>query len=190
MDDFKVKLPLWLKIFYLIFGVVIVGFAIVVFINVPLAFIDSILILGIAITTVSIPRIVSGIFDKRLTKTMKIFNLIIGLLILPAGIIAIIWTTLDSLILIDILALAVLMVGIIGILLGVEDKTKVKSYRFLVNILGFILIALAATVLLMDSQFTTENLTIILATSIVLIGLRRLCEGILDHRIFKQPKNT
>ena len=72
----------------------------------------------------------------------------------------------------------------------IEDKTKVKSYRFTVNFLGFILIALASTVLLMDSQFTPENLTIILATSLLLIGLRRLIEGILDHRVFKQPKNT
>ncbi|NHJ32152.1 MAG: hypothetical protein FK732_04765, partial [Asgard group archaeon] len=65
MDD-KVKLPLWLRIFYLVFGVAIVGFALIVFINMPLVFIDNILILGIAIAAVSIPRLLAGLFDKRL----------------------------------------------------------------------------------------------------------------------------
>ncbi|NPE09534.1 MAG: hypothetical protein GNW80_14705 [Asgard group archaeon] len=187
MDD-KVKLPLWLRIFYLIFGVAIVGFAIILFINIPLTFIDEILILGIAITVVSIPRLLAGLFDRRLTKPLKIFNFLVGLLIIPAGIIAIIWTTLDYLILIDILALAILMVGILGILQGVEDKSKVRIYRVIINLIGFILIGLAGTVLIMDSTFTNLILVSLLSTGLLIIGLRRLIEGIVDYRIFKQPK--
>ncbi|MBK5114433.1 MAG: hypothetical protein KGD59_09300 [Candidatus Heimdallarchaeota archaeon] len=186
MDD-KVKLPLWLRIFYLVFGVVIIGFAVIVFINIPLVFIDNILILGIAITAVSIPRLLAGLFDKRLTKSLKTFNVIVGLLILPIGIIAIIWTSLGFLILIDILALAIMMIGILGILQGVEDKSKVRIYRVTINLIGFILIGLAATVLIMDSIFTDLVLVSLLSTGLLIIGLRRLVEGIVDHRIFKQP---
>lgn len=189
MDD-KVKLPLWLRIFYLIFGVAIVGFAIILFINIPLTFIDEILILGIAITVVSIPRLLAGLFDRRLTKPLKIFNFLVGLLIIPAGIIAIIWTTLDYLILIDILALAILMVGILGILQGVEDKSKVPIYRVIINLIGFILIGLAATVLIMDSIFTDLVIVSLLSTGLLIIGLRRLVEGIVDYRIFKQPEHS
>jgi hypothetical protein len=185
-----VKLPLWLRIFYLVFGVTIVGFALIVFINIPLVFIDNILILGIAITAVSIPRLLAGIFDKRLTKSLRIFNIIVGLLILPVGIIAIIWTSLDFLVLIDILALAIMMIGILGILQGVEDKSKVRIYRVTINFVGFILISLAATVLIMDSIFTDLVLVSLLSTGLLIIGLRRLVEGIVDYRIFKQPENS
>jgi len=184
----RVKLPLWLRIFYLVFGVLIAGFAIVAFINMPLDFIDDILILGIAITAIALPRILSSFFDKRLTKSLKVFNLLVALLIIPAGIIAIIWTALDFLILIDILALAILMIGLLAILQGVEDKSKVRIYRVIVNILGSILIGLAATVLIMDFSFTDRILVSLLSTSLLIIGLRRLIEGIVDYRIFKQPE--
>jgi uncharacterized membrane protein HdeD (DUF308 family) len=185
-----VKLPLWLRIFYLVFGVAIVGFALIVFINIPLVFINEILILGIAITAVSIPRLLAGLFDKRLTKSLKIFNIIVGLLILPLGIIAIIWTSLDFLILIGILALAIMMIGILGILQGVEDKSKVRIYRIAVNLIGFILIGLAATVLIMDSMLSNLVLVSLLSTCLLIIGLRRLVEGIVDYRIFKQPEQS
>ncbi|NHJ39590.1 MAG: hypothetical protein FK731_06105 [Asgard group archaeon] len=189
MED-KVKLPLWLRIFYLVFGVAIVGFAIIVFINIPLDFIDNILILGIAITAVSIPRLLSGFFDRRLTKSLKVFNVIVGLLVLPVGIIAIIMTSLDPLILIDILALAIMMIGILGILHGVEDKSKVPIYRVIINLIGFILIGLAATVLIMDHIFTDLVIFSLLSTGLIIIGLRRLVEGIVDYRIFKQPEHS
>jgi len=187
MDD-KVKLPLWLRIFYLIFGVAIVGFSVILFINIPTGFIEEIQMLGIAIIVISVPRLLAGLFDKRLTKPLKIFNFLVGLLIIPAGIIAIIWTTLDPIMLIDILALAILMVGILGILQGVEDKSKVRIYRVIINLIGFILIGLAATVVIGDNTFTNLILVSLLSTGIMIIGLRRLIEGIVDYRIFKQPK--
>ncbi len=185
----KVKLPLWLRIFYLIFGVAIVGFAIILFINSSVAFIDEIQFLGIAIIIVSIPRLLAGLFDRRLTKSLKIFNFLVGLLIVPVGITAIIMPTLDFFILVDIFALAILMVGILGILQGAEDKSKIRSYRVIVNIIGFILIGLAATVLVGEHQFSNNSILVyILSTGLLIIGLRRLIEGIVDYRIFKQPK--
>ncbi|NHJ87452.1 MAG: hypothetical protein FK734_18460 [Asgard group archaeon] len=187
----KVKLPLWLRIFYLIFGVGIIGLSLIVFINIPLVFVDEILILGIAVVAISIPRLLAGLFDKRLTKSLKAFNFLVGLIIIPAGIITIIWAnTLSYEMIIDILALAILMVGILGILQGVEDKSKVRAYRVIVNIIGVILIGLAATVLIMDYTFTPLILTSLISTGIMIIGLRRLIEGIVDYRIFKQPKTN
>ena len=80
------------------------------------------------------------------------------------------------------------MIGLLGILQGVEDKSKVRIYRIIINLIGFILIGLAATVLIMDSIFTDLVLVSLLSTGLLIIGLRRLVEGIVDHRIFKQPK--
>jgi len=186
MSDFKVKLPLWLKIFSIISGILILGFAIITFVNVTVDFIDYGLILGIAILLIGTTRIFIGIFDKRQTKWFRLFNIIIGLLILPIGIIAYIGLTIDELILLDILALAILLLGIIGIVKGFDDKKKVFAYRISVIFVGFILVGLASSVLILDTILIADNLTYMLASGLVLLGLKRLMEGVLDHIIFKQ----
>ena len=186
MSDFKVKLPLWLRILTIIAGVLILGFGIVTFINVTVDFIDSGLILGIAILLIGVTRIFTGIFDKRQTKWFRLFNIIIGILILPIGIIATIGLVIDELILIDVLALAILLLGIIGIVKGFDDKKKVFSYRISVIFIGFLLVGLSTSVLILDTILIADYLIYMLASGLLLIGLKRLMEGILDHRIFKQ----
>jgi len=188
MSEFKVELPLWLRILSIISGTIIIAFAIVAFINISLGFIESALILGIAILLVGVTRIIIGIFEKRQTKWFRIFNIIIGILVLPIGIVSVIGLITDELILIDILALAILLLGIIGIVKGFEDKKKVFMYRLTIIIVGFILVGLSSAVLITDTILDAEALTYMLASGITVLGLKRLMEGILDYRIFKQPK--
>ena len=188
MSELKVELPLWLKIFSIVSGSLTVIFAIITFINVPLAFIEATLILGIAILVIGVTRIFIGIFEKRQSKWFRLFNLVIGILVLPIGIIELIGLTIDETILIDILALALLLLGIIAIVKGFEDKKKVFSYRLSIILFGFIIVGLSSATLITDTILAIENLTYMLATGILLLGLKRMMEGILDHRIYKQPK--
>ncbi|HUT79637.1 MAG TPA: DUF308 domain-containing protein [Candidatus Bathyarchaeia archaeon] len=192
MSDFKVKLPLWLRILYYIFGIATIGFAVVIIINALIStpFIpNNNLLLGIAIILISSVRIINGIFDKRHDKWFRTFNLLIGLLVLPIGIIAIVVTTLTSNMLLAILALAILLLGIVSIVNGFEDKNKVNVYKIVIIIYGFILVALAAAVLIIEPPTVSDqNLLMMLVVAILLLGLRRLMEGILNHRIFKQPQ--
>ncbi|MFW9924397.1 MAG: hypothetical protein ACFFDW_14030 [Candidatus Thorarchaeota archaeon] len=190
MSDFKVKLPLWLRILYFITGIATIGFAVVVLINELIAspFIDGHLLLGIAIALISTMRILNGIFDKRHDKWFRTFNLLIGLLVLPVGIITIVWTSLDPFMLLSIIGLAILLLGIVSIVNGFEDKNKVTSYKMSIILYGFILVFLAAAVLIFDTQLDERSLLIMIDVAILLLGLRRLMEGILNHRIFKQPK--
>jgi uncharacterized membrane protein HdeD (DUF308 family) len=190
MSEFKVELPTWLRILSYISGILIIGFAIIAFVNVPIGFLENTLILGIAIMLIGLTRIIIGIFEKRQTKWFRTFNIIIGILILPIGVIEVAGVIIGELILIDILALAILLLGIIGIVKGFEDKKKVNAYRLSIIIVGFILVGLSSTVLITDTVFTltTNPLIYMLATAILILGLKRLIEGILDYRIFKQPK--
>jgi uncharacterized membrane protein HdeD (DUF308 family) len=188
MSEIKVKLPTGLKILSYISGILAIGLAIIAFVNISLVFIETTLILGIAILIIGIMRIVIGTFEKRQTKWFRIFNVVIGVLIIPIGIIEIAGVMVSEIILIDILALSILLLGIISIVKGFENKKKVPSYRLVIILLGAILVTLSAAVLITDSILTTEPLNYMLATAILLLGLKRLLDGILDYRIFKQPK--
>lgn len=188
MSEFKVELPTWLRILSFISGILTIGFAIIAFVNVPIGFIENTLILGIAIMLIGTMRIIIGIFEKRQTKWFRTFNLIIGILILPIGIIEVAGVVVTELILVDILALAILLLGIIGIVKGFEDKKKVFAYRLSIIIIGFILVGLSSAVLITDTILLVEPLIYMLATAILILGLKRLMEGVLDYRIFKQPK--
>ncbi|HUT79636.1 MAG TPA: DUF308 domain-containing protein [Candidatus Bathyarchaeia archaeon] len=190
MDDFKVKLPLWLRLLYIISGILIIGFAVVIFINefVASPFITNTLLLGIALILISVERILNGLFDKRHDKWFRIFNLVIGLLVLPIGITAIFVESILAEILLSILALAVLLLGIVSVVNGFEDKKKVNAYKLTIIFYGFILVSLAVSILILDTMLEERNLIVMLDVSILLLGFRRIMEGILDHRIFKQPQ--
>ncbi|MBN1328801.1 MAG: DUF308 domain-containing protein [Candidatus Heimdallarchaeota archaeon] len=189
MSELKIKLPLWLKIFDIIAGIVAIGFAVIVFINelISSPFIDTKILIGIAIIIISTIRILNGIFDKRNDKSLRTFKLITGLLVLPIGIITLVWGTLDVYIILSILGLAILLLGIGSIVNGFEARNKVTSYKMSIITYGFILVFLAVAELIFDTHLDAKSLTIIINVAILLLGLRRLIEGLLDYRIFKQP---
>ncbi len=191
MSDYKVKLPLWLRILYYITGIATIGLAIIIIINelISTPFLDNILLFGITVILISTVRIINGLFDKRHDKWFRTFNLLIGILVLPIGIVAVIPTiTLDPYIMLSILALAILLLGIVSLVNGFEDKNKVKTYKILIILYGFILVLLSAAVLIVDTILIERSLIIIIDVAIFLLGFRRLMEGILNHRIFKQPQ--
>lgn len=191
MSDYKVKLPLWLRILYYITGIATIGLAIIIIINelISTPFLDNILLFGITVILISTVRIINGLFDKRHDKWFRTFNLLIGILVLPIGIVAVIPTiTLDPYIMLSILALAILLLGIVSLVNGFEDKNKVKTYKILIILYGFILVLLSAAVLIVDTILVERSLIIIIDVAIFLLGFRRLMEGILNHRIFKQPQ--
>ena len=188
MTEVKIKLPLWLRILYLISGTAILAFALVVFINIPYGFISEILLLGIALLIIGTTRILNGVFDQRQSKWFRLFNFIIGLLIFPIGVIATVSTLFSFFIVSSILSLALLLLGLVGIVKGFEDKKKVTAYRIALIFYGFILIGLSVSVIILDSVLTQQNIIIMINTGLLVLGLRRLLEGIIAHKILKQPK--
>jgi uncharacterized membrane protein HdeD (DUF308 family) len=187
----KIKLPLWLRIMYLISGTIILAFALVVFINMPIGFIDEVLLMGIALLIIGTTRILNGVFDQRQSKWIRLFNFVIGVLMFPIGVIATVSSlpAFDFFIVSVILSLAILLLGIIGIVKGFEDKKKVGVYRAGLIFYGFILIGLSFSAIILDSILTQQNILVLINTAILILGLRRLMEGILAHKVLKQPKS-
>ncbi|NHJ32151.1 MAG: hypothetical protein FK732_04760 [Asgard group archaeon] len=182
MNDVKIKLPLWLRIFYIISGVLSIGFALVVLINIKFGYVITALLLGIALITIGSTRILIGIFDKKLSKWLRIFNLVIGVLLFPVGIIAMVYQDITVEVVYVFIALALILLGIFGVVKGFEEKKKDNWYQLMLIVYGFIVITLGILVLVFDSVGDAA-LIAILASGFMLIGVRRLIEGSVGHMV-------
>ena len=112
---------------------------------------------------------------------MRIVNILVGILMLPLAIISIAFPSLSIEVLITLLAIALLILGVNSIVRGVEDRHYQKWYRAFVILFGIGLIVLATIVFIFDS-FATLSLIMLLAGGFMILGIRRLIEGIAGYQ--------
>ncbi len=179
-EKVQIELPMWLRVFYIISGILSIGFALVVLINIKFVYLITAILLGIALITIGSTRILIGIFDKKLTKWLRIFNLVIGVLLFPIGIVAMVYHDITVEVVYVFIALALIILGIFGVVKGFEEKKKDNWYQLMLIIYGFILMTLGILVLVFDSVGDAA-LIAILASGFMLIGVRRLIEGSVGH---------
>ncbi|NPE09533.1 MAG: hypothetical protein GNW80_14700 [Asgard group archaeon] len=181
-EKIQVKLPTWLRVFYIISGILSIGFALVVLINLRFGYLITAILLGIALITIGTTRIFIGIFDKKLTKWLRIFNIVIGILMYPIGIVAIAYHDITVEIVFVFIALALVLLGIFGVVKGFEEKHKDNWYQIMLIIYGFILIILGILVLIFD-EVGDAALIALLASGFIIVGVRRLIEGTVGHMV-------
>lgn len=181
-DDVKIKLPTWLRIFYIISGILSLGFALTVLINLQFGYLITAILLGFALITIGSTRILIGVFDKKMTKWLRIFNLVVGVLLIPIGITAIAYHDITVEVVYVFIALALLLLGIFGVVKGFDEKQKDNWYQLMLVIYGFILIILGILVLIFDGLGDVFIIAI-LASGFILIGVRRIIEGSIGHQV-------
>ena len=182
MNDLKVKLPIWLRIFYIISGILSIGFALVVLINIGFGYIITALLLGISLIVIGITRILIGIFDKKLTRWLRIFNVVVGILLIPIGIVSMVYQDITVEVVYVFIALALILLGIFGIVKGFDEKHKDNWYQIMLIVYGFILTILGLLVLIFD-DVGDVFLIALLSSGFMIIGIRRLVEGIVGHLV-------
>ncbi|HUT81088.1 MAG TPA: DUF308 domain-containing protein [Candidatus Bathyarchaeia archaeon] len=177
IDDQITKIPKWLQIFYIISGLISLIFAIIVLINLKFGYLITSILFGIALLTIGVTRIFVGIFDKRQEKSLAILNLITGVSLIPIGLIAINKHDITLKIVLVFIAVAFLLLGVIGVVKGFQERSKESIIRLLLIIYGFLLITVAIMDLAVD-EIAQTLIVVILASGFILLGIRRLVDGI------------
>jgi uncharacterized membrane protein HdeD (DUF308 family) len=178
--DEQIKIPTWLRIFYIFSGILNIGFALTVMININLDYLITAILLGIGLVIIGTTRILIVIFDKKISKRVRIFNLVVGVLMFPIGIVAIVYHDITNDIVYVFIAIALILLGIFGVVKGFEEKSNDNWYKVMLIIYGFILVTLGILVLIFDSLGEILLITL-LASGFMLIGIRRLLDGIIGH---------
>jgi len=189
MNDVQIKLPIWLRIFYIFSGILSIGFALTVLINIKFGYLITAILLGIALITIGTTRIFIGIFDKELTKWLRIFNFVVGILMFPIGIVAIAYHDITVEIVYVFIALALILLGIFGVVKGFDEKSKDNWYQLMLITYGSILIIIGILVLIFDSLGDIV-LIALLASGFMLIGVRRLIDGSVGHLVTIKTEKT
>ena len=189
MNETKPPMPKWLRIYYIIIGIIVVGFGVTGMFND--FFLDStiIIILGVGLFIISVTRVFTGVFNKKFSQGIRIFNMVIGLLILILSIFAIFLPGMNKDYIVVFYAVALLMTGVIAMIKGFEDQKKIKWYRFVIILFGAILISGSLASLIFD-YLAVEFLLMLISALIILVGLRRILDGAFGNKIFIQPKVT
>ena len=181
MKKEELELPKWLRIFYIISGSISILFAIVVLINIKFELLITSILFGIALIVIGTTRIVVGIFDNKQSKSLNLMNLVTGIILLPIGLIAIIKHDITIRVVFVFIAVAFLLLGIIGVVKGFAEKAKEAITRLLLIIYGFALIVVAITNLAVD-EVARITLTAVFSCGFIVLGTRRLIGGILGEK--------
>jgi len=180
MSEQKIKLPKWLRIFYLVSGSLSIIFALIVLINIKYDFLITAILFGVALITIGLTRILVGFFDKQQSKSLNIFNIIIGILLIPVGLAAIIKHDITLRLVFVFIALAFLFLGIIGVVKGFQENTKDSISRLLIIIYGIFLI-IVGVVNLADDDVAKITMIVIFSCGFIALGVRRLVDGIINQ---------
>jgi uncharacterized membrane protein HdeD (DUF308 family) len=160
-----------------------------VLINIKYGFLITAILFGIALVTIGITRILVGLFDKQQSKSLNIFNLVIGILLIPIGISAIVKHDITARLVFIFIALAFLLLGVIGVVKGFQEDAKKAISRLLIIIYGTFLILLGVI------NMTTDNISkitliVIFSCGFIVLGIRRLVDGIINEVKAKKLKEV
>ena len=180
--------PLWLRIFYIVTGSIIIIFGFIAMIYVISESV-LILLLGIALLLIIVNKLIVGNFDFKITREEKISNIVIGVVLFPFAIIALAGSTAISMsVLVVLLATAIILIGILQISRGYRNSQWKNWFRITIISLGYIIVGLAILSLGYDALLDKFKI-LILGVTIMIIGLTRLGDGLLGKNVMNQPKH-
>ncbi len=173
----------------IIFGVVIIILAIIVWIFSDLAILTLITIISFALAILGLARIINGGTDKELSNWVKLMKVITGTIFIIVAIVTIILhltdptLTIETLIL--ILASALLILGLARFVRGLTAKEVPVWFRAIIIVVGAITTALSIWIMF---SLTLENLILIyiLAILLVLNGIARITLGLAIFKRFAE----
>jgi len=169
--------PLWLSILNIMVGLVFILLAGISIMDFGFSKEIVLVILAFLLSAVSVTRFINGLFDKLLTKTLKIMNLIIGTIGLSIALYIIFNPTLDIDSQIILIASGIFIQGLARIATGGTDQTFSIWLRGIFILIGGITILLALLVIIFGT-IEESTLIVLLAYIFLLNGFSRLIHGI------------
>jgi uncharacterized membrane protein HdeD (DUF308 family) len=178
----SLKIPVWLRLLNVIFGIFLVILSGYVVLNPGIALL-SLLVFFILILLISgIIRIINGIFDRHLSKKIRIISLTIGIVLIGVALIVWNYPLFGVDLLIYLLAFGLILQGIGRIAVGGGDTYLKGWFRGLLMTLGVISILLAGLVLLAPN-LGQIMLVFLLAWGFLISGIGRIATGFSGYMI-------
>lgn len=167
----------------IIFGVISIGLATMVF-WLPQSYITlMILLLGPAIFSLGISQIIYGYREKLLPSRLRILNFICGIVLMIISVPVMISNYLGGIYWILILAIGLMVFGLNTLLTGLFSPVQATWLRIMEIVDGAALVVLGVVVALF-SQFGAITLLFILAIGIAYAGIYLIIVGIIGRQIF------
>jgi uncharacterized membrane protein HdeD (DUF308 family) len=139
------KLPGWLRVFQIGFGIIIVVLSIIVILNPIVGFLSIIWLVGILLFVIGIEMIVSHVVTPHRSRFAGVS---LGIAVIILAIISIGFPLIASIIVILLLGIALLFSGISKVIHGINDKHDKNWRRGSSIAVGAFSIVLAAMILL------------------------------------------
>ncbi len=177
------KFPSWLRVAYMISGSIAGIFALLIMFSWFFTEMTMVLFLGIAVLTISITRLMIGVYDMNYSLWNKGFNIVVGIILLPIAVILIARLSSNIGFLIIFLSISIMILGVINIVTGFESENRVSWFRIFLIITGFCLLTLSYLSVVLG--LVEKYLLMITGAGYLLLGIRRFLEGYLGPKVVK-----
>lgn len=176
MMEVSIKIPVWLRILNVFFGLFLILISGYIIVNAEATIVTLLIFFIFLLLLSGLIRILNGIFDNHLTKKIRLVNFVLGLLLIGLGII--IWYIPDIGvdILIYLLAFGLMLQGISRIAVGGADSLLANWFRILLILLGVISIVLSSLVILLP-DLGLAVLILLLSYGFLISGIGRIATG-------------
>jgi len=159
------KSPTWLRIAQIVLGAITIALSAAVLANPDVTTLIFVTLLGIALITVGIAKIIEGALARHLSKGVRAIGIGIGIVSIVGGFFALSNPITAVLTLIMIITIFILIHGAGLVANGIASKNESKGSRIANIIIGGIVIALSAIL------YAYPGLALVLMVMIVSIGL-------------------
>lgn len=175
------KSPTWLRIAQIVLGAVTIGLSIMVLVNPDVATLFFVMLLGIALITVGISKIIEGALVKQLSKGSRIISIVIGAISIAGGFFSLANPITAVLTLVMIITIFILIhgAGLIGN--GIASKNESKGSRTANIIIGGIVIGFSA-ILFANPELTLVFMVMFLSVGLLFNGIGSIVSGISGHK--------
>jgi len=175
-----VEIPIWLRIYNIIIGLVFLFLSIFVITNTELAISSLILILSIIVIFAGLSRSINGLFDQHLTRTTRILNMLIGGFGIVLGVFILLFQAVGEELLIFLLALGLFTQGLGRIIVSLTDVLIPRWFRFILILFGGFSMFFSILVIVFPG-LGIVTLIFLLALGFMSSGIGRMMTGFSGH---------
>ena len=170
------KLPTWLRVLQFVTGGIAIALSGYVLFNPITTSLFFLVFLGISLISVGISTIIEGISFRRMSKTSRVCNVIIGIAAITGGLIAL---TQPIMVLVSLIWFVMMFVFIYGaglVATGISRHDQSKESRITSTVLGGIVLAFSG-LLLAFPGLTLPLMITLLSLSLFMNGMERIISG-------------
>jgi hypothetical protein len=185
MSKVEVKASgLW-RALEIIGGLIVIAAAIIALTDPQFVVNAFIIVIAAGLVIGGLFRIGVGVFAEVLPSTLRALNTGGGIIALVLGVAALLNLGAALSILVDILALALLLIGAFEIGFGIARHPP-KWLRVSIVVLGVFTIVLAGVVVI-DQSIGTGVIAAVLALALLFVGIRNIVHGVTGHHPIATP---